>query len=53
VLTQMIEKFRNRRGQTMAEYVMIFSVIAVLAFAAYQTLGNTISSYMTTLTGIF
>ncbi len=30
----------------MTEYAMIFMAIALLAFAAYQTLGNSISGYV-------
>jgi Flp pilus assembly pilin Flp len=32
------------RGQTMAEYVLIVSAVAVLVYAGYQTTGTTISS---------
>lgn len=35
----------------MTEYVMIFTAIAILAFAAYKTLGNDVSSYITTVAG--
>jgi len=35
------------RGQTMAEYVLIVSAIAVVAFAGYQATGTSISTLVT------
>ncbi len=53
--TKVFERLRHRlrgfRGQTMTEYVMIFTAVAILAFAAYKTLGNDVSSYITTVAG--
>lgn len=46
-------RFSKVRGQTMSEYVMIFVAVAVLAFAAYKTLGNDVSAYMTTVANLF
>jgi Flp pilus assembly pilin Flp len=34
------------RGQTMAEYVLIVSAIAVVVYAGYQTTGSTISTLL-------
>ena len=36
-------------GQTMTEYVMIVSAIAVAVFAAYQNLGTTVNSMVTSV----
>lgn len=35
------------RGQTMAEYVLIVSAVAVLVYAGYQATGTTVSSLVT------
>ncbi len=35
---------RNRRGQTMAEYVLIVGTIAIVAVAAYALLGRNLTS---------
>ncbi|WP_333648942.1 Flp family type IVb pilin [Candidatus Binatus sp.] len=35
------------RGQTMTEYALILAAVAVVVFAAYQTMGTTISSLLT------
>lgn len=49
--------FRSRwpaalsRGQTMTEYVMIVSAIAVLVFAGYQQLGTTVNGLVTSVDG--
>jgi Flp pilus assembly pilin Flp len=37
---------RLARGQTMTEYVMILSTIAILVFAGYTTLGTTLSAML-------
>jgi len=34
------------RGQTMAEYALILTAIAVIAFAGYQTMGTTITGLL-------
>ena len=49
MLSGLLERTRQSRGQTMTEYAMIFVAIALLAFAAYQTLGNSISGYINTV----
>jgi Flp pilus assembly pilin Flp len=35
---------RNIRGQTMTEYALILAAIAVLAYGAYQAMGNNVGS---------
>jgi Flp pilus assembly pilin Flp len=37
------------RGQTMAEYVLIVSAIAVVVYAGYQTTGSTISTLLSSV----
>jgi Flp pilus assembly pilin Flp len=37
------------RGQTMTEYVMIVSAIAVVVYAGYQTFGTTLNTEVTTI----
>ncbi len=34
------------RGQTLAEYVLIVSAVAVVVYAGYQATGSTISTVM-------
>lgn len=36
---------RNRKAQTMTEYIMIVSAIAVVVYGTYLALGNNISSF--------
>jgi Flp pilus assembly pilin Flp len=38
------ELVRNIRGQTMTEYALILAAIAVLAYGAYQAMGNNVGS---------
>lgn len=40
------------RGQTMTEYIMIVSAIAVVVFAGYQQLGTTVNSMVTSVDGL-
>ena len=35
---------KNRRAQTMTEYALILAAIAIVAYGAYATLGNNVSS---------
>jgi Flp pilus assembly pilin Flp len=35
------------RGQTMTEYALILAAVAVVVFAAYQTMGSTIGKLLT------
>jgi Flp pilus assembly pilin Flp len=37
-------KFSERKGQTMTEYALIMAAIAVAAYAAYTSLGSTITT---------
>jgi Flp pilus assembly pilin Flp len=39
------------RGQTMAEYALVLTLVAVGAYVAYQTLGTDISNFVTGLAG--
>ena len=36
---------RNRNAQTMTEYIMIVSAIAVVVYGTYLALGNNMSSF--------
>jgi len=35
---------RRTRGQTMAEYALILSAIAIVVFAVYRTMGQTVEN---------
>jgi Flp pilus assembly pilin Flp len=37
---------RFARGQTMTEYALILAAVAVVVFAGYQTMGNTITTLL-------
>lgn len=39
------------RGQTMTEYALILSAVAVIVYLGYQTMGSTISSLLNTTDG--
>ena len=39
------------RGQTMTEYALILSAVAVIVYAGYKTMGSTITSLLTTVDG--
>ena len=39
------------KGQTMTEYALILSAVAVVVFAGYQTMGSDITSLLTTIDG--
>ena len=39
------------RGQTMAEYVLIVSAVAVVVYAGYQSTGTTVSALVSTVDG--
>lgn len=36
------------KGQTMTEYALILSAVAVIVYLGYQTMGTTITSLLTT-----
>lgn len=38
-----------RRGQTMTEYALILAAVAVVVYAGYQTMGNTIQTLLSTI----
>ena len=40
---------RNERGQTMTEYALILSAVAVVLFAGYQTMGGAINGMLNTI----
>ena len=39
------------KGQTMTEYALILSAVAVVVYLGYQTMGGDITSLLTTLDG--
>jgi len=39
------------RGQTMTEYALILSAVAVVVYIGYQTMGGNISSLLTAVDG--
>jgi Flp pilus assembly pilin Flp len=39
------------KGQTMTEYALILSAVAVVVFAGYQTMGSDINSLLTSING--
>jgi Flp pilus assembly pilin Flp len=39
----------NRRGQTMTEYALILTAVAVVVYAGYQTLGTQINAGLSTI----
>ena len=51
-ITGMFVKVREyQRGQTMTEYALILSAVAVVVFVGYQTMGTTITTLLTTVDG--
>jgi Flp pilus assembly pilin Flp len=40
-----------QRGQTMTEYALILSAVAVVVFVGYQTMGSTIGTLLTSVDG--
>ena len=38
---------RRFRGQTMTEYALVLAAIAIAVYAAYKSLGSSVSSLMT------
>lgn len=47
LVTKLAVKFGEyRRGQTMTEYALILSAVAVVVFVGYQTMGTTITSLL-------
>jgi Flp pilus assembly pilin Flp len=51
-ITKMFVKAQNwQKGQTMTEYALILSAVAVVVYAGYKTMGTTITSLLTTVDG--
>ena len=51
-LTRLFVKVREyQRGQTMTEYALILSAVAVVEFVRCQTMGSTISTLLGTIDG--
>ncbi len=51
-ITGMFVKVREyQRGQTMTEYALILSAVAVVVFVGYQTMGSTISTLIGVVDG--
>jgi len=47
-VTRMFVKAREwHQGQTMTEYALILSAVAVVVFVSYQTMGTTITNLLT------
>ena len=47
-ITELFVKVREyHRGQTMTEYALILSAVAVVVFVGYQTMGTTIMGLIT------
>ena len=41
-LTKAYVRIRERKAQSMTEYALIMAAVAIVAFAAYTTLGTTV-----------
>ena len=51
-LTRLFVQAREyQRGQTMTEYALILSAVAVVVFVGYQLMGTTINGLLTTVDG--
>jgi len=51
-ITGLFVKVREyQRGQTMTEYALILSAVAVVVFVGYQTMGGTIGTLLTNVDG--
>jgi Flp pilus assembly pilin Flp len=49
-LTKLFVKANEKAcGQTMTEYALILSAVAVVVFVGYQTMGTTIGSLLTSI----
>jgi Flp pilus assembly pilin Flp len=49
-VTRMFVKAREwHKGQTMTEYALILSAVAVVVFVGYQTMGTKITSLLTSV----
>ena len=43
----------SAKGQTMAEYALIFLAVVVIVYVSYQTIGTTISSNVKSVDNLF
>jgi Flp pilus assembly pilin Flp len=51
-ITRMLVKAGEyQRGQTMAEYALIMSAVAVIVYVGYQKMGTTITALLATVNG--
>ena len=46
LFTKAYVRITERKGQTMTEYALILSAVAVVAFLSYQSLGNKIGTLL-------
>ena len=52
LVTRMFIKAQNwHRGQTLTEYALILSAVAVVVYIGYHTMGSSITSLLTTTDG--
>lgn len=52
LITKWFVKAQNwQRGQTMTEYALILSAVAVVVYAGYQTMGTSITTLLTSIDG--
>jgi len=51
-ITKMFVKAQNwSKGQTMTEYALILSAVAVVVYAGYKTMGTSITTLLTSVDG--
>jgi Flp pilus assembly pilin Flp len=51
-ITKAFVKAQNwHKGQTMTEYALILSAVAVVVYLGYQTMGSSISGLLTSVDG--
>jgi Flp pilus assembly pilin Flp len=50
-LTRLYVRFASSKGQTMAEYGLIISLVAIASVAAWTALGGDISAVITSVNG--
>jgi Flp pilus assembly pilin Flp len=46
ILRMYVKARESKEGQTMAEYALILSAVAVVVFTGYKTMGTTISTLL-------
>jgi len=52
LITKLYVRAREyHKGQTMTEYALILSAVAVVVFAGYQTMGGDINTLLNTIDG--